>query len=50
MKFRPTAFVASIIWRYSERWNIPLGRFAPHVFGAMMGSKAVKINRKPKRL
>ena len=30
------------IWYLSESFNIPLGRFAPTVFGWMMGSKGKK--------
>jgi len=32
-------FVGSIIWQLSEWSNIGLGRFAPTVFGWMIGSK-----------
>ena len=42
MKFKPTAFFARQIWNFSEWSGIGLGRFAPHVFGAMIGSKANK--------
>ena len=30
-------FIFTIIWRISEEYHIPLGRFAPYVFGAMIG-------------
>jgi len=33
-----------IIWWLSETFWIPLGRFAPYVFGKMIGSKPVEID------
>lgn len=38
----PLQFVASCIWNTSENLNIPLGRFAPIVFGWMIGAKPNK--------
>jgi len=35
----PLQFIASRIWNISEELKIPLGRFAPKVFGWMIGSK-----------
>jgi hypothetical protein len=32
----------SIVWNLSEWLGIPLGKFAPFVFGKMIGSKPVK--------
>ncbi len=31
------------IWEFTEFWNIPLGRFAPYVFGKMIGVKGERI-------
>jgi len=36
-------FIASLIWNTSERYNVPLGRFAPTVFGWMIVAKRKKI-------
>jgi len=33
-----------IIWQLAETLHIPLGRFAPYVFGKMIGSKPVEID------
>jgi hypothetical protein len=38
----PLQFVASCIWNTSESLNIPLGKFAPIVFGLMIGYKPNK--------
>ena len=38
----PLQFIASCIWNTSENLHIPLGRFAPTVFGWMIGSKDYK--------
>ena len=38
----PIRFIASYIWSTSEVLKIPLGRFAPFIFGLMIGSKANK--------
>lgn len=35
-------FIASAIWSSSEFLKIPLGRFAPIIFGWMIGSKKIK--------
>lgn len=32
------------IWDLAEYFHINLGRFAPYIFGKMVGSKGVKIN------
>ena len=34
--------IASIIWNTSENLKIPLGKYAPIVFGWMIGSKGKK--------
>jgi len=39
----PLQFVASCIWNTSEYTGIGLGRFAPIVFGWMIGSKGTKL-------
>jgi len=39
---RFTSWVARGIWNVSEYSGIGLGWLAPHIFGAMVGSKAVK--------
>ena len=36
-------FIGSCIWDFSEFTNIGLGRFAPIVFGWMIGSKGKKL-------
>jgi len=42
-KYRtPKQFLASCVWNLSEWSHIGLGRFAPKVFGAMIGSKPKK--------
>lgn len=38
----PLQLIASGIWNTSEYFKIPLGRFAPIVFGWMIGSKGIK--------
>lgn len=35
--------IGSFIWNTSEDLHIPLGRFAPIVFGWMIGCKGKKI-------
>jgi hypothetical protein len=42
-------FIASIIWNLSESSGIGLGRFAPYVFGVMVGSKPERgsVDMKP---
>ena len=35
--------IAFWIWNASERFNIPLGRFAPTVFGWMISKTGKKI-------
>jgi hypothetical protein len=42
----PLQFVASCIWNTSEYLHIPLGRFAPIVFGWMIGAKHKKLKNK----
>jgi len=39
----PLQFIASCIWSTSETFNIPLWRFAPVIFGWMIGAKGTKI-------
>lgn len=38
----PLRAFASFIWNVSETYNLPLGRFAPVVFGWIIGSKPHK--------
>ena len=33
--------ICMIIWELSEWTGIGLGRFAPHIFGGMIGSKPI---------
>lgn len=35
-------FACWCIWTFAEFWGIKLGRFAPYVFGGMIGSKPKK--------
>lgn len=42
---RILSLIATHIWNMSEYYNVPLGMFAPVVFGAMIGA-----NSKQKRL
>lgn len=35
-------FIAQQIWNLSEWSKIGLGRFAPYVFGLMIGAKSMK--------
>lgn len=35
-------FVASLIWNFSEYFYLPLNKFAPIVFGLMIGRKPHK--------
>ena len=47
MKFRkeetPLQFIGSLIWNTSEKYKLPLGKYAPIVFGWMIGSKGKKL-------
>lgn len=36
-------FIATIIWDVSETMKWPLGKYAPKIFGWMIGSKGKKI-------
>lgn len=36
-------YIAKIIWDLAEYTGIGLGRFAPYVFGMMIGAKPVKV-------
>lgn len=36
-------YVGKLIWDLSECFKVPLGRFAPIVFGWMIGSKGDKL-------
>jgi hypothetical protein len=38
----PKQFIGSLIWNTSEHLKIPLKRFAPIIFGWMIGSKPNK--------
>lgn len=40
---RVTSWLALEVWLFCERFNIPLGRLAPHVFGIMMGKKGTRV-------
>lgn len=44
MKKRALQFIGGLIWNASERLDVPLGRFAPIVFGWMIGSKGVRVD------
>jgi len=35
--------LASLIWNISEKYNIPLGKYAPKIFGLMIGYKPRKV-------
>ncbi len=37
--------LATIIWNLSEFTGIGLGRFAPYIFGRMIGAKGKRINK-----
>ena len=37
--------IGSLLWNTSEYLNIPLGRFAPIIFGWMIGSKGIEIKK-----
>lgn len=41
----PKQFIASLIWNTSESLHIPLGGFAPTIFGWMMGAKKKKFKQ-----
>ena len=43
---RVTRFIFEGIWNISEMTGIGLGRFAPYVFGKIIGNEGKKINRK----
>jgi hypothetical protein len=45
-KETPLQFIASCIWNTSENLDIPLGRFAPIIFGLMIGAKEKKFKNK----
>jgi len=38
-------FICRCIWDLSEWSHIPLGRFAPVIFGGMIGCKGKQINK-----
>ena len=38
-------FICKLIWDFSEWSGLPLGRFAPWVFGGMIGSKPHKVKQ-----
>ena len=44
MKRRALQTLGSLIWNASERFRVPLGRFAPIIFGWMIGSKGVRVD------
>ena len=39
----PIEVVATFIWNTAERFNLPLGRFAPKIFGLMIGSSGKRV-------
>lgn len=39
-------WIASQIWNFSERYNVPLGRLAPWIFGMMIGKIPYKKKEK----
>ena len=39
----------SIVWNMAEYFNVDLGRFAPWVFGQMIGCKSEKQSEKEKK-
>jgi hypothetical protein len=41
----PKEIIGSLIWNASESLHIPLGRFAPIVFGWMIGAKPEKVEK-----
>lgn len=43
----PLRAIASLVWCTSEYLHLPLGRFAPVVFGLMVGARAKKLKKKP---
>jgi hypothetical protein len=38
-------FIGKLIWNISEYFDIDLGKFAPIIFGWMIGSKPVHIDK-----
>ena len=40
-----TSFVGYHVWMFCEHFNLPLGNFAPIVFGWMIGRKGKKVTR-----
>ena len=44
----PLMLIATLIWNTAEKYNIDLGRFAPYVFGLMIGCRGKKIKEKNK--
>lgn len=36
--------ICTVIWEMSEYYNIPLGWFAPYIFGGMIGCKGKRVN------
>ena len=41
----PLQFIGSCIWNTSEYLKIPLGKYAPIVFGWMIGYNGKKLNK-----
>lgn len=41
--------IGKILWNFAESNNISLGKFAPIVFGWMIGSKPIKIEHIKKK-
>lgn len=39
----PLRLICRLIWNASEQLEFPLGRFAPLIFGGMMGSLPRKV-------
>ena len=44
-RYYPTQAFYGLIWNMAEYFRIDLGKYAPTVFGKMIGSKGKKINK-----
>jgi len=43
-------WICKQIWNFSEWSGIGLGKYAPIIFGAMIGSKPIEVDNNGKRL
>ena len=43
-------FIFRMIWNFCEFTGFPMGRFAPYIFGEMVGSKGVEVDSLGNRL